>query len=106
MCRRIPVQYQTWDSEFLSQSLIWHPRESARRKCGKEMRRLIPACRQIATHAPIIWWKKRTSMLEEAARYKFSIAEDDSTTSPTRISGRFLYNGHPAAYQITAIGQQ
>ncbi|XP_003374277.1 conserved hypothetical protein [Trichinella spiralis] len=42
-------------------------------------------------------------MLEEAARYKFSIAEADSTTSPTRISGRFLYNVHPAAYQITAI---
>ncbi|KRX52936.1 hypothetical protein T06_9738 [Trichinella sp. T6] len=32
--------------------------------------------------------------------------EDDSTTSPPRISGRFFYNGHPAAYQITAIGQQ
>ncbi|XP_003374301.1 hypothetical protein Tsp_09649, partial [Trichinella spiralis] len=70
------------------------------------MRRLIPSCRQIATHAPIIWWNKRTSMLEEAARYKFSIAEADSTTSSTRISGRFLYNVHPAAYQITAIAQQ
>ncbi|XP_003374233.1 conserved hypothetical protein [Trichinella spiralis] len=32
MCRRIPVQYQTWDSEFLSQSLIWHPRKTKRRK--------------------------------------------------------------------------
>ncbi|KAL1233673.1 hypothetical protein TSPI_08717 [Trichinella spiralis] len=38
--------------------------------------------------------------------YEFDIAEDDSSTSPTRISGRFLYNGHPAAYQFTAIGQQ
>ncbi|KRX29722.1 hypothetical protein T05_10874 [Trichinella murrelli] len=33
-------------------------------------------------------------------------SEDDSTTSPPRISGRFFYNGHPAAYQITAVGQQ
>ncbi|XP_003374278.1 conserved hypothetical protein [Trichinella spiralis] len=32
MCRRIPVQYQTWDSEFLSQSLIWHLRKTKRRK--------------------------------------------------------------------------
>ncbi|KAL1233672.1 putative membrane protein [Trichinella spiralis] len=38
--------------------------------------------------------------------YEFDIAEDDSYASSTRISGRFLYNGHPAAYQITAIGQQ
>ncbi|KRX16283.1 hypothetical protein T07_6039 [Trichinella nelsoni] len=35
----------------------------------KGNRRLIPARRQIATDAPIIWWKKRTSMLEGAARY-------------------------------------
>ncbi|KRX30300.1 hypothetical protein T05_5337, partial [Trichinella murrelli] len=33
----------------------------------------------------------------------FDITEDDSTTSPPRISGRFFYNGHPAAYQITAV---
>ncbi|XP_003374234.1 hypothetical protein Tsp_12116 [Trichinella spiralis] len=38
--------------------------------------------------------------------YEFDIAEDDSSTSPTRISGRFPNNGHPAAYQFTAIGQQ
>ncbi|KRY32999.1 Pro-Pol polyprotein [Trichinella spiralis] len=42
--------------------------ESARQN-GKEMRRLIPARRQIATDAPIIWWKRRTSMLEGAAIY-------------------------------------
>ncbi|KRY08787.1 hypothetical protein T12_5206 [Trichinella patagoniensis] len=159
-CSCIPYDFgiseddSAWDSEFLSQSLIWHLRktkrrktkatvgrighedrrritvvvvltcvrwswqvegsvfglssssESANRKCGKEMRRSIPACRQIATDAPIIWWKKRTGILEEAARYKFNIAEDDSTTSPPRMSGRFLYNGHPVAYQITATGEQ
>ncbi|XP_003374309.1 hypothetical protein Tsp_09649, partial [Trichinella spiralis] len=38
--------------------------------------------------------------------YEFDIAEDDSSTSLTRISGRFPNNGHPAAYQFTAIGQQ
>ncbi|KRZ82890.1 Retrovirus-related Pol polyprotein from transposon TNT 1-94 [Trichinella sp. T8] len=43
-------------------------RESARHK-GKETRRSIPANRQIATDARIIRWKKRTSMLEGAARY-------------------------------------
>ncbi|KRX36295.1 hypothetical protein T05_1416 [Trichinella murrelli] len=38
--------------------------------------------------------------------YQFDVAEDDSSTSPPRISGRFLYNGHPVAYQITATGEQ
>ncbi|KRX83059.1 hypothetical protein T06_14174 [Trichinella sp. T6] len=38
--------------------------------------------------------------------YEFDVAEDDSSTSPPRISGRFLYNGHPVAYQITATGEQ
>ncbi|KRX12426.1 hypothetical protein T07_3581, partial [Trichinella nelsoni] len=38
--------------------------------------------------------------------YEFDIAEDDSTTSPPRISGIFLHNGHAAAYQITVIGRQ
>ncbi|KRX13313.1 hypothetical protein T07_7229, partial [Trichinella nelsoni] len=44
------------------------PEESARQK-GREMRRSIPARRQIAMDAPITWWKKRTSLLEAAARY-------------------------------------
>ncbi|KRX58171.1 hypothetical protein T02_692 [Trichinella nativa] len=42
--------------------------ESARHK-GKEMRLSIPASCQIVMDAPIIWWKKRTSVLEAAARY-------------------------------------
>ncbi|KRX41228.1 hypothetical protein T05_460 [Trichinella murrelli] len=42
--------------------------ESERQK-GKEIRPSIPARRQIATDAPIIWWKKRTSLLEGATRY-------------------------------------
>ncbi|KRY04283.1 hypothetical protein T12_13269 [Trichinella patagoniensis] len=29
MCRGIPVQYQPWDSEFLSQSLKWQLRITA-----------------------------------------------------------------------------
>ncbi|KRY03541.1 hypothetical protein T01_10471 [Trichinella spiralis] len=36
----------------------------------------------------------------------FEIAEDDSTTSPPRISGIFFYDGPPAAYEITDIGHQ
>ncbi|KRZ61825.1 hypothetical protein T02_3783 [Trichinella nativa] len=42
--------------------------ESARPK-GRGIRRSIPARRQIAMDAPITWWKKRTSLLEAAARY-------------------------------------
>ncbi|KRX68074.1 hypothetical protein T09_1203 [Trichinella sp. T9] len=42
--------------------------ESERQK-GKEIRPSIPARRQIATDAPIIWWKKWTSLLEGATRY-------------------------------------
>ncbi|KRY45213.1 Retrovirus-related Pol polyprotein from transposon opus [Trichinella britovi] len=50
-------------------------RESARQK-GREIRRSIPARRQIAMDAPITWWKKRTSMLEAAARYKPILGAD------------------------------
>ncbi|KRX36289.1 hypothetical protein T05_13653 [Trichinella murrelli] len=32
MCRRIPRQYQPWDSELLSQLLIWYLRKTKRRK--------------------------------------------------------------------------
>ncbi|KRX15518.1 hypothetical protein T07_11878 [Trichinella nelsoni] len=74
----------------------------AGRKCGKEMRRSIPACRQIATGAPIIWWKKQTNMLEEPVCYKFNIAEDDSSTSPTRISN--IGNGPRPSHKPLALG--
>ncbi|KRY52983.1 hypothetical protein T03_14558 [Trichinella britovi] len=41
MCRIIPRQYQPWDSEFLSQSLIWHLRLSTVGRIGHEDRRPI-----------------------------------------------------------------
>ncbi|KRX55531.1 hypothetical protein T09_10788 [Trichinella sp. T9] len=42
--------------------------ESASQK-RREIRRSIPARRQIAMDSPIPRWKKRTSLLEAAARY-------------------------------------